>query len=95
MTFSADKMIASLKANRSKRAKAHWNRSTDKAKDCRARRAAQKAGLIARKTRWRKDSCENEGHFMLVDASTNLPVAGFRYDMSAAEVMLYCKRGAP
>lgn len=62
----------------------------EKAQDSRARRAAQRAGLTARKSRWRKHSYENEGAFMLLDPSTNCPVAGFRYDLSAAEVVEYC-----
>jgi hypothetical protein len=71
-----------------------WATLTDKAKDARARRAAEREGLIARKSRWRRDSVDNYGQFMLVDSRHNLPVAGFRYDMSAEEVMDYCKEDA-
>ena len=57
--------------------------------DSRARRLAQKAGLIARKSR-RLWSLDNNGEYMLVDLATNFSVAGHRYDMSAEEVIAYC-----
>lgn len=56
----------------------------------RARRAAARAGLIAKKTRWRAGSVDNYGGFQLVDAHTNNVVEGERYDMSAEEVIAYC-----
>lgn len=56
----------------------------------RARRAAKSAGLIARKSR-RYDPINNQGEFMLVEPERNFPVAGFHYDMSAEEVIDYCK----
>ncbi len=58
--------------------------------DARARRVATKADLIAQKSAWRKNSCDNFGDFMLVDPSTNSVVAGFRYDMMAEEVITFC-----
>ncbi len=58
--------------------------------DARARRVAAKAGLIARKSAWRKGSCDNLGDFMVVDPSANFAVAGFRYDMTAEEVITFC-----
>ena len=59
--------------------------------ESRARRAANRAGLVARKSRWRVDSIDNHGEFMLVDPSMNVPVAGFRFDMTAEEVLEYCR----
>jgi hypothetical protein len=35
--------------------------------DSRARRLARKAGFVARKSRWRRDSCDNFGEFMLIE----------------------------
>jgi hypothetical protein len=64
---------------------------SEKALDARARRAARSAGLIARKSRWRRDSIDNYGDFMLIEVSGNYPVAGFRFDMSADDVIAYCK----
>jgi hypothetical protein len=61
--------------------------------DARARRAAKKAGLLARKSRWRAGSIDNYGDFMLVEPSTNVAVAGFRFDMSAEDVLAYCTDG--
>jgi hypothetical protein len=59
--------------------------------ESKARRAAKKAGLIATKSRWRKDSVDNHGEFMLVEPSRNIAVAGWRYDMSADEVVEFCE----
>ena len=56
----------------------------------RARRAAKRVGLIARKSRWRRDSIDNYGGFMLVDPGPNIPVAGFRFDMTPQEVIEHC-----
>jgi hypothetical protein len=56
--------------------------------EARARRAAQRAGLIARKSR-RADPLRNHGGFMLVDLR-NCAQAGFQYDLSAKEVIKFC-----
>ena len=58
--------------------------------ESKARRLAKRAPLVARKSRWRKYSIDNHGEFMLVDPATNASQAGFRYDMSAEEVIRYC-----
>ena len=63
----------------------------EKALESRARRAAKRVDLVARKSRWRFGSRDNEGGFMLVDPSMNIPVAGQYYDMSAEEVIDYCR----
>ena len=55
-----------------------------------ARRAAQRVDLIATKSRWRKDSIDNHGEFMLIDLYGNYAVAGFKYDMTPEEVIEYC-----
>jgi hypothetical protein len=64
---------------------------TNEASDVAARRAARRAGLVARKSRWRAGSIDNYGEYMLLDPTTNIPVAGFRYDASAQEVVDYCR----
>ena len=56
--------------------------------DSRARRAAQRCELIARKSR-KYDPLNNDGGFMLVDFN-NCPQAGFRYDLTAEEVIEFC-----
>jgi hypothetical protein len=56
----------------------------------RARRAARRVGLAARKSRWRAGSMDNLGDFMLVDPMTNWVVAGSRFDLSAEDVIEYC-----
>ena len=56
-----------------------------------ARGAARSADLVARKSRWRVGTIDNYGEFMLVDPFTNIPAAGFRYDLSAEEVIEFCK----
>ena len=63
----------------------------ENAAEARARRAAQSAGYVARKSRSRRDSPDNQGGFMIVDPSTNFPAAGFKYDMSAEDVIDWCK----
>lgn len=60
-----------------------------KADEARARRAAKRAGLIARKSRARVGSVDNLGGFMLVNEHNHV-VDGSRFDMSAHEVIAYC-----
>jgi hypothetical protein len=55
-----------------------------------ARRAARRVGLVARKSRWRVDTIDNFGGFMLVDPMNNWVVNGSRFDLSAQEVIDYC-----
>jgi hypothetical protein len=52
-------------------------------------RSAQRAGLVARKSRV-TSVLENLGGYMIVDPRTKIPVAGFRYDLSAEAVIEYC-----
>jgi hypothetical protein len=61
------------------------------ASEQRARRAARRQGYQALKSRWRRDSIDNHGGFMIVDPYTNIPVAGWRYDMSSEEVIDWCR----
>ena len=63
---------------------------SEAALDGRARRAARRAGLVAKRSRWRRDSIDNRGGFMIFDPVGNYPVAGDRWDMSAEEVIAYC-----
>jgi len=44
--------------------------------EARARRAAARAGLKARKSRWRQRSVDNRGGFQLIDPARNLIVSG-------------------
>jgi hypothetical protein len=63
---------------------------SESALEQRARRAARRVGLVARKSRWRVNSPDNLGGFMLVDPRTNVPADGFKYDLSAEYVIGYC-----
>jgi hypothetical protein len=56
----------------------------------RARRAAKRVGLRARKSR-SHPSLDNEGYFMLVDPDRNWVVAGSRFELSAEDVLEYCE----
>jgi hypothetical protein len=56
----------------------------------RARRAARRVDLVASKSRWRLGTIDNYGGFRLIDPSTNIPKAGFQFDMSAQDVIDYC-----
>lgn len=62
----------------------------ERARETQARRAARRVGLVARKSRRNRDSIENRGEFMLVDPATNIPQAGFQYDMTPEEVIGFC-----
>jgi hypothetical protein len=62
---------------------------SEKALDQRARRAARRVGLLARKSRWRANSIDNLGGFQIVDPSNNFIVDGSRFDLSATDVMAY------
>ena len=63
---------------------------TDDALEQRARRAARRIGLLARKPRWRLGSVDNLGGFMLINPESNNPVNGFRFDLTAEYVLEYC-----
>ena len=60
--------------------------------DSRAKRAASEAGYHAIKSRCRKGSMDNYGHFMLIDRNTNHVVAGARFELSADDVIAYCAK---
>jgi hypothetical protein len=61
------------------------------ADDQSARRAAARVGLRAKKSRRRANSINNFGGFALVDPGANFVVAGARFDMTAADVVAWCK----
>jgi hypothetical protein len=65
--------------------------STDPPIDHRARRAAKRVGLVARKSRRRAGTVDNPGGFQLIDPLTNSVVSGSRFNMSAEEVLEFCK----
>jgi hypothetical protein len=58
--------------------------------DSQARRAAQRVGLFARKSRWRRDTVDNHGGYRLIDPYQNYVVAGCRFDLTAADVVELC-----
>lgn len=58
--------------------------------DTKARRAAARVGLIARKDR-SHDPTVNHGGFMLVDPATGFPILGFQYDLTPEDVIGYCE----
>ena len=61
-------------------------------KEAQARRAAQRVGLIARKSRRLPGSLDNQCGFMLLDPVTGACVDGSRYDLSAEYVIQYCSQ---
>ncbi len=63
-----------------------------KAFELRARRAAKRVGLIARKSRVRVGDVDNFGKFALVEPHGNYVVAGKRFDLSAEDVIAYCAK---
>ena len=58
--------------------------------DSQARRAAKRIGLLARKSRWRRDTVDNHGGFMLLQPYQNRVVAGLRFNLTAADVVTRC-----
>ncbi len=65
--------------------------TTDSRLEARARRAAKKVGLVARKSRWRANSLDNHGGFMLVEPRRNYLVAGEHFDLTAEAVIDWCR----
>jgi hypothetical protein len=63
---------------------------TEQALEARAQRVAKRVGLMATKSRWRRDSIDNFGGFMLVNARHDWVVAGSRFNLSAEDVLEYC-----
>jgi len=59
--------------------------------ESRARRAARRVGIVARKSRWRLGSVDNRGGFMLLEPIANRPIAGIRWDLSATVVIEWCR----
>jgi len=60
------------------------------AMNARARRAARKVGLCAKKSHWRTSSVDNHGGFRVVDPYFNRVESGVRFDMSAQKVIDFC-----
>ena len=58
--------------------------------DSRVRSAAKRVGLMARKSRWRRDSIDNFGDYQLIDPRYNCVVDGARFDLTAADVLAFC-----
>jgi len=65
--------------------------TSEKAMEARARRAAKRVGLIAKKSRRRVDGYNNVGEFALIDPRRNWIVAGERFELTPAYVMEYCQ----
>ena len=63
----------------------------EKRLEAQARRLARRAGYIARKSNWRRDSIDNFGGFMLVDVETGGAIAGSRFDLTAEAVIEWCR----
>jgi hypothetical protein len=68
--------------------------SETSAMDARARRAAKRAGLVAKKSRWRQGTLDNHGGFMLIEPHRNNVLAGVRFDWSAEDVIGFCDNRA-
>jgi hypothetical protein len=67
------------------------NETIDSRLEARARRAAKRVGLYAKKSRWRLGSINNYGEFQIIDPYTNFIKAGEKFDLSAEEVIDYCR----
>ena len=60
-------------------------------KDAAARRAAKRAGLIAKKSRRHLGSFNNQGGFRLIEPRTNAVVDGSRFELDADDVIRICR----
>ena len=65
---------------------------SEHALDQRARRAARRVGLVARKNRRGVGSIDNFGGYALIDPETRGIVCGWQYDLSADDVLAYCEQ---
>jgi hypothetical protein len=63
---------------------------TESALDSRVRRAARAAGLAVRRSR-RALGVDNGGGYRLIDPAQNFVVLRERFDMTAADVIEYCR----
>ena len=57
-----------------------------KNQDARLRNMARRHGYAVRKSRWRLDSLDNFGGYMIVDPDSGLLMAGARFDLTGADV---------
>jgi len=64
---------------------------TSKSLEMRARRAAKRVGLRAIKSRWRANSLDNFGGFLLTDPHYNCVVWGSRFELDAEDVIACCE----
>lgn len=62
----------------------------EKRMDQRARRAAERVGLKAIKSRSGRGSVDNYGGYMIIDPARNWVVAGHRFEFSADEAIAFC-----
>jgi hypothetical protein len=58
--------------------------------EARARRAARRVGLVARKSRGRVGTPDNLGGFAIIDPSTNSYLLGWSYDLDPEDVIEFC-----
>ena len=65
------------------------------AEESRARRAARKVGLVARKSRWRLHTGDNRGGFQIIDPNRNWILAGEKFDKSPDHVVRFCQGREP
>ena len=61
------------------------------ASERRARRAAKRVGLVARKSRLRRGTCDDRGGFILINTYTKGLVDGVRFDLSPKRVIEICE----
>jgi hypothetical protein len=67
------------------------NALSETALEAKARRAAKKVGLMARKSRWRIGTIDNLGGFQVVDPFINAIISGEKFDMTADDVIEFCR----
>ena len=58
--------------------------------DSKARSAARRVGLLVRRSR-RQLSIDNRGGYMVVDPYLNMILAGEKYELTAEDVLEFCR----
>jgi hypothetical protein len=58
--------------------------------DAQARRAAERLGLKAKRSRWRAGTSDNRGGFQILNPHRNRIIVGEKFELSAEDVIAFC-----
>jgi hypothetical protein len=69
--------------------------TTPKNDAARVIRAAKRVGLVAKRSRWRRYSTDNCGGWTIIDPTINFHIAGERFQLTAQQVIDFCRARLP